>query len=92
MAKSNKKLSDGLTQTLPDRPLCYFTLSKTILLVKGEPLGGKGLIVPTCPTLFLNPFSPRPVKTVPFVSLLCLTLYDFMHQGRSSGWERVNAG
>ena len=68
MAKSNKKLSDGLTQTLPDRPLCYFTLSKTILLVKG------------------------PVKTVPFVSLLCLTLYDFMHQGRSSGWERVNAG
>ena len=44
MAKSNKKLSDGLTQTLPDRPLCYFTLSKTILLVKGDPLGGKGLM------------------------------------------------
>ena len=60
-----------------------------ILLVKGEPLGGKGLTGPTCPSLFLNPFSPRPAQTVPFVSLLCLMLYDFTRQGRASGWERV---
>ena len=52
-------------------------------------LGGKGLTGPTCPSLFLNPFSPRPAKTVPFVSLLCLMLYYFTHQGRASGWERV---
>ena len=37
-----------------------------------------------------NPFSPRPAKTVPFVSLLCLTLYNFTRQGRATGWERVN--
>ena len=37
----------------------------------------------------INPFSPRPAKTVHFVSLLCLTLYDFTRQGRASGWERV---
>ena len=60
-----------------------------MLLVKGEPLSGKGLTGPTCPSLFLNPFSPKPAKTVPFVSLLCLTLYDFTRQGRASGWERV---
>ena len=62
-----------------------------ILLLKGEPLGGKGLTGPTCicPSLFLNPFSPRPAKTVTFVSLLCLTLYDFTRQVRASGWERV---
>ena len=37
----------------------------------------------------INPFSPRPAQTVPFVSLLCLMLYDFTRQGRASGWERV---
>ena len=52
-------------------------------------MGGKGLTGPTCPSLFLNPFSPRPAKTVPFVSLLHLTLYDFTRQGRASGRERV---
>ena len=36
-----------------------------------------------------NPFSPRLAKTVHFVSLLCLTLYNFTRQGRASGWERV---
>ena len=40
-------------------------------------------------TKVFNPFSPRPAKTVPFVSLLCLTLYDITRQGRASGWERV---
>ena len=30
----------------------------------------------------INLFSPSLAKTVPFVSLLCLTLYDFTHQGR----------
>ena len=39
----------------------------------------------------VNPFSPRPAKTVHFVILLCLTLYDFTRQGRASGWERVKA-
>ena len=34
-----------ISQTGPNCLLCYFTLSnaRTILLVKGEPLGGKGL-------------------------------------------------
>ena len=63
-----------------------------MLLVKGEPLGGKGLTGPICPSLFLNPFSPRPAKTVPFVILLCLTPDDFTRQGRASGWERVTTG
>ena len=84
----------ALTLSLQDRPkpstlLFYSVLHQTILLVKGEPLGGKGLTGPICPSLFLNPFSPRPAQTVPFVSLLCLTLYDFTRQGRASGWERV---
>ena len=57
--------------------------------MREEPLGGKGLTGPICPSLFLNPFPPRPAKTVPFVSLLCLTLYNFTRQGRASGWERV---
>ena len=41
-------------------------------------------------TLF-NHFTPRPAKTVHFVSLLRLTLYNFTHQGRASGWERVTS-
>ena len=87
---------ESLTFSLPDRPrhhpLCYFTLSDTkrFILVKGEPLGGKGLTWPICPSLFLNPFPLRPAKTVPFVILLCLTPDDFTYQGRASGWERVN--
>ena len=60
-----------------------------ILLMKGDPLGGKGLTGPICPSLFLNLSSPRPVKTIPFVILLCLMPNDFTHQGRASRWERV---
>ena len=45
-----------------------------ILLVKREPLGGKGLTGPICPSLISLTFSPRPAKTIPFVILLCLTL------------------
>ena len=52
------------------------------LLVKGEPLGGKGFIGPICPSLFLKPFPPRPAKTDPFVILLCLAPNDFTRQGR----------
>ena len=37
----------------------------------------------------INLSSPRPAKTVPFVTLLCLTPDDFTHQWRASGWERV---
>ena len=48
-----------------------------ILLVKGEPLGGKGLTGPISPSLLLNPFPPRPAKTGPFVILLCLTSRRF---------------
>ena len=51
--------------------LLCLTPDNNIILIKGEPLGGKGLTGPTCPSLFLNPFSPRPAKTV---QLLCLTL------------------
>ena len=35
------------------------------------------------PTLFLNPFSPRPAKTDPFTTLLCLTPDDFTCQWRA---------
>ena len=31
-----------------------------VLLVRRGPLGGKGLAEPICPSLFLNPFPPRP--------------------------------
>ena len=50
--------------------LRYFTLSnaKKCLLIKG----GKGLTGPIYPSLFLNPFSPRPTQTNYFVILLCL--------------------
>ena len=56
------------------RLFCYFTLSNasTILLIKGEPIGGKGLTGPICPSLFLNPFPPIPAKTVPFVNYFTL--------------------
>ena len=38
----------------------------------------------------LNPFSPRPAKTGPFIILLCLMTDDFTCQGRASGCrERV---
>ena len=40
--------------------------------------------------MILNISSRRPVKTVPFVILLCLMPDDFTHQWRASGWERVN--
>ena len=60
-----------------------------ILLIKGESLGGKGLTGPICPSLFLNPFSPRLAQTIHFVILLCLTPDDFTRQGKASGWERV---
>ena len=57
--------------------LRYFTLSnaKKFLLIKG----GKGLTGPICPSLFLNPFPPRPAETS--IILLCLmpdyfTLYN----------------
>ena len=62
---------------------------QTILLVKGEPLGGKGLTEPICPSLFLNTFPPRAAKSGHFVILLCLTPGNFTHQRRASGWERV---
>ena len=62
-------------------------------ITKGTVLAGLGeerLTGPNCPSLFLNPFSPRPAKTSPFVILLCLTPEDFARQGRAPGWERVN--
>ena len=65
--------------SLPQYPATLFLVTDAVQLTG-----------PTCPSLFLNPFSPRPAKTVPFVSLSCLTLYDFTHQGRTSGWGRVN--
>ena len=41
-------------------------LCHSVLLVKGEPLGGKDLTGPICPSLFLYPLHPRPAKTGPF--------------------------
>ena len=61
-----------------------------ILLVKGEPLGGKGLTEPVSPSLFLNPFPPRAAKSGHYVILLCLTPDNFTRQRRAPGWERVN--
>ena len=61
-----------------------------ILLIKGEPLAGKELPEPICPSLFLNPFPPRAAKSGHFVILLCLTPDDCTHQRKTSGWEKVN--
>ena len=86
----------GLTLPSCSRPtktvplLLYSVCRHTILLIKQEPLGGKGLTGPICPYLFLNPFPPRLAKTGPFVILLCLMPDNFTHQRRASGWERVN--
>ena len=62
-----------LLTLLENQPLYYFTLPNTrrFLLFKGEPLGGKGLTGPICPSLFLNLFPPRPGETGPFIILLC---------------------
>ena len=39
-----------------------------ILHIKEESLGGKGLTGTIfCPSLFLNPFPPRQIKTAPFI-------------------------
>ena len=35
-------------------------------------------------------FPPWPAKIAPFVILLCLMPDNFTHQGRASGWEKVN--
>ena len=43
-----------------------------------------------CSTEHFNPFPPRPTKIGPFNILLCLTPDDFTHQGKASGWKRVN--
>ena len=53
-------------------------------------MGGKGLTGTICSSLFLNPFSPRPAQTGPFIILLSLTPDNFTPQGRACGWERVN--
>ena len=88
---------DTLTLSLLERPkadtlLFYSVERQTILLVKGEPLSGKGLTEPICPSLFLNTFPPRAAKRGHFVVLLCLTPDDFTRQGerRAPGWGRVN--
>ena len=47
-------------------------------------MGEKRLTGPICPSLFFNPFTPRPAKTGPFIVLLCLTL-----GGKAFGGERV---
>ena len=48
-----------------------------ILIIMGEPLGGKGLTGPICPSLFLNLFSLIPGKTIPI-------------EGEPLGGEKVN--
>ena len=49
---------DPLTSMGANWHRCYFTVnSQAILFVKGEPLGGKGLTEPICPSLFLNPLT-----------------------------------
>ena len=69
-------------------PLCYFTLSNNdnFILIKGEALVGIGLTGPICPFLFLNPFPPRPAKTTPFVTLLCLMPDNFTRHGSASSY------
>ena len=62
-----------------------------ILLIKGEPLGGKGSLGLNLLIFFLNPFwLPRSaIKPPPCYFTLCLMPDDFTCQGRASGWERV---
>ena len=83
-----------LTLSLPDQPKtgCFIIaicLTLDVLLIKGEPLGGKGLTGPIYTSLFLNPFSPRPAQTSPFIIVLCLMPNYFTRQGRASRYERV---
>ena len=40
--------------------------------------------------IIINPFSPRPTKTSPFIILFCLMPNNFTHQGKACWWERVN--
>ena len=65
-----------------------------ILLIKGEPLGGRELTEPVSLSAHLSSLTlslaPRLAKTSPFVILLCLTPDDRTRQGRASGWERDN--
>ena len=61
-----------------------------ILLLKGEPLGGKGLTGPICPSLFLNSFPPKPANASPFVILLCLMPdYFILSNARTNSSGRV---
>ena len=65
-----------------------------ILLIKGEPLGGRELTEPVSLSAHLSSLTlslaPRLTKTSPFVILLCLMPDNRTHQGRASGWERDN--
>ena len=65
-----------LTLSLLERPkpalVILLCLAPDNFTCQGRASGGKGLTGSICPSLFLNPFSPRLAKTVPFVSLLCL--------------------
>ena len=69
-----KVIENSITLTLPDTRLYYFTQSNARrFYLSREPLDGKGLTGPICPSLFLNAFSPKPAK------FYCLMPEDFTH-------------
>ena len=49
-----KGLKPFLSQAGQNHPFCYFNLSNAILLVKGEPLGGKGLMLETYQLVYVH--------------------------------------
>ena len=57
-----------------------------ILLVKGEPLGRKGLTEPICPSLFLNPFPPRATKSIHFVIVYTVSNVRRFYSSNESLW------
>ena len=74
--------ADGVAGVVRKRIIYYYILMNRWKI--------KGLTGSICPSLFLNPFPPRPESKPlppPLVILLCLIPDNFTDQGRAPGWE-----
>ena len=79
-----------LINSFHPRPLLFYSVKcQVILLLKGEPLCGKGLTGPICPSLFLNSFPPKLANASPFVILLCLIPDYFILSNARTNSARV---
>ena len=94
MSHLSHHYSSTLTLPLPDRPklstlLFYSVLHQTILLVKGEPLGGKGL---TGPHLVVVEATSRPLHLVRHSSVNCKELQEAKDQDLTRIWNLGQLG